>query len=63
MKSHLTDPGDLYLRVMAIVLLVAGVAMIFTEISMIIAFAVIAIGAALVVISFGDSSRRGGAAH
>ena len=63
MKWHVTEPADLYLRVMAVVLLVAGATMIFVGISSVIAFAVIVIGAVLVLTSLDDGNRRGGTAH
>lgn len=63
MKWHVTDPADLYFRAMAFVLLVSGATMVFAGISSVIAFAVMVIGAALVIISLHDGNRRGGTAR
>ena len=63
MKRQISEPAGSYLGVMAVVLFLAGAAMLFTEISSVIAFAVIAIAAALTVIAFNDTHRRGGNAH
>jgi hypothetical protein len=48
---------DLYLRIMAVFLLLTGAVMLFTELSAGLAFALIAIGAALTAISLNEHRR------
>lgn len=63
MKRHSSESTDLYLSLMAVILFLGGVVMLFTEISSVIAFSVIAIGAALTAIASTDRRGRGGTAH
>ena len=53
----MTGSRDLFLRIMAVVLLLTGAVMLFTELSAGLAFAVIAIGAALTAISLNEHRR------
>ena len=62
MKRHLSQ-DDLYLRVMSAVLFLSGAMMLFTDISSVIAFAVIAIGAALLATALVHVNHRGGTAR
>jgi hypothetical protein len=58
----LTGSRDLFLRTMAVLLLLTGAVMLFTELSAALAFALIAIGAALTAISLNEH-RRGRTSH
>jgi hypothetical protein len=53
----LTGSRNLFLRIMAVLLLLTGAVILFTELSAGLAFALIAIGAALTVISFNEHRR------
>jgi len=53
----LTGSRDLFLRIMAVLLLLTGVMMLFTELSAGLAFALIAIGAALTALSLNEHRR------
>jgi len=53
----LTGSRDLFLRIMAVLLLLTGAVMLFTELSAGLAFALIAIGAALTAISLNEHRR------
>jgi hypothetical protein len=53
----LTGSRDLFLRNMAVLLLLTGAVMLFTELSAALAFALIAIGAALTAISLNEHGR------
>ena len=57
MRFHPTGLRDLYLRLMAVFLLLTGAVMLFTELSAGLAFALIAIGAALTAISLNEHRR------
>jgi hypothetical protein len=52
-----TGSRDRYLRIMAVLLMLAGVLMLFTELSVGLAFAFITVGAALTAVSL-DQHRR-----
>ena len=53
----MTGSRDLFLRIMAVLLLLTGAVMLFTELSAGLAFALIAIGAALTAISLSEHRR------
>ena len=53
----MTGSRDLFLRIMAVLLLLTGVMMLFTELSAGLAFALIAIGAALTALSLNEHRR------
>ena len=53
----MTGSRDLFLRIMAVLLLLTGAVMLFTELSAGLAFALIAIGAALTAISLNEHRR------
>ena len=53
----MTGSRNLFLRIMAVLLLLAGAVMLFTELSAGLAFALIAIGAALTAISLNEHRR------
>jgi hypothetical protein len=53
----LTGSRNLFLRIMAVLLLLTGAVMLFTELSAGLAFALIAIGAALTAISLNEHRR------
>ena len=53
----MTGSRDLFLGIMAVLLLLTGAVMLFTELSAGLAFALIAIGAALTAISLNEHRR------
>ena len=53
----MTGSRKLFLRIMAVLLLLAGAVMLFTELSAGLAFALITIGAALTAISLNEHRR------
>ena len=53
----MTGSRDLFLRIMAVLLLLTGAVILFTELSAGLAFALIAIGAALTAISLNEHRR------
>ena len=53
----MTGSRDLFLRIMAVLLLLTGAVTLFTELSAGLAFALIAIGAALTAISLNEHRR------
>lgn len=53
----MTGSRDLFLRIMAVLLLLTGAVILFTELSAGLAFALIAIGAALIAISLNEHRR------
>jgi hypothetical protein len=61
MKRDVKEPADWYLTIMAVFLFLAGGTLLFTEVSSTIAFAIIAIAAALSLIAFSGRPRGGGA--
>ena len=53
----MTGSRNLFLRIMAVLLLLTGAVMLFTELSAGLAFALIAIGAALTAVSLNEHRR------
>lgn len=62
MALHESGSADLYIRIMAALLLLTGAVMLFTDLSAGLAFALIAIGAALAVVPR-NGHRRGRESH
>ena len=63
MRHRLSEPPDLFLSPVAVVLFLAGAGMLLTGIGSVIPFALIAIGAVLTIISLNARHGRGGTAH